>query len=67
MAKRKHSVSFTNAIIDFTEMTITEIKKDTENTYDLKNVLMEFDNIEGVNLTISTDENIADMMGDSNE
>lgn len=39
MAKRKMSVSFSNSIIDVDNMTITEIKKDDMNTFNLIDVL----------------------------
>lgn len=60
MAKRKMSVSFSNSIIDVDNMTITEIKKDDMNTFNLIDVLSHFANIDGVSLTISTDETLSE-------
>ena len=41
-------------------MTITEIKKDDMNTFNLIDVLSHFANIDGVSLTISTDETLSE-------
>lgn len=60
MAKRKMIVSFSNSIIDMDNMTITEIKKDDLNTFNLIEVLSHFANIDGVSLTISTDETLSE-------
>lgn len=60
MAKRKMIVSFSNSIIDMDNMTITEIKKDDLNTFNLIDVFSHFDGIAGVSLTISTDETLSE-------
>lgn len=43
----KKSVVFKNAIIDTAEGTITEITKDGENVFNLKETLAKWDGIEG--------------------
>ena len=64
MAKRKLSVSFSKSVIDTNNMTITEINKDDMQTFSLLDILNQFAGIEGVSLTISSDESISE---DDNE
>lgn len=64
MAKKKLSVSFSKAVIDTDNMTITEINKDDMQTFSLLDILNQFAGIEGVSLTISSDETISE---DDNE
>ena len=60
----KKSVVFKNAIIDTAEGTITEITKDGENVFNLKEALAKWDGIEGVTINISTsDELLGDPAG----
>lgn len=61
MAKRKMSVSFKNATIDISNMTITEITKDDMKVYSLKDILSQFSDIDSVSLSISTDEEISEV------
>lgn len=61
MAKRKMSVSFKNATIDISNMTITEITKDDMKVYSLKDILSQFADIDSVSLSISTDEEISEV------
>ncbi|WP_215085410.1 YonK family protein [Exiguobacterium sp. s78] len=55
MAEIKHSISL-KGVIDVEEMTITEIVKDEEKTYNLLEVLQRFD---GQNATLSIVEKAA--------
>lgn len=59
MAKRKLSVSFSKAVIDMENMTITEINKDDMQTFSLKEILSQFSGIEGVSLSVSVDESLS--------
>ena len=59
MAKRKLSVSFSKAVIDMENMTITEINKDDMQTFSLKEILSQFSGIGGVSLKISADESLS--------
>lgn len=61
MAKRKMSVSFKNATIDISNMTITEITKDDMKVYSLKDILSQFSDIDSVSLSVSTDEEISEV------
>lgn len=65
MAKRKMSVSFKNATIDISNMTITEITKDDMKVYSLKDILSQFADIDSVSLSISTDEEISEVEDES--
>ena len=57
----KKSVVFKNAIINTVEGTITEITKDGENVFNLKEALAKWDGIEGVAINISTSD---ELLGD---
>nr|DAZ60621.1 MAG TPA: YonK protein [Caudoviricetes sp.] len=57
----KKSVVFKNAIIDTEADTITEITKDGENVFSLKESLAKWDGIEGVTINISTSD---ELLGD---
>lgn len=56
MAKSTKSVSFSNAIIDIDEDTITETKKDECTTWNLSDVLKQFNGLPGVSLMIRYDD-----------
>lgn len=58
MAKISKSTSFTNAVINIEDNTITEFKKDVSKTYSLEKLLLEWNGIEGVTLTIKQDDEI---------
>lgn len=58
MAKRTKTETFKNAIIDMDDMTITETFKDDSKTYNIMDILKEWDNIDGVSLTIKRDAEI---------
>lgn len=56
MAKKSKSISFKNATISYTDMTITEFLREEIKTYSIKKLLSDWDNIEGVSLTVKLDE-----------
>lgn len=58
MAKKTKSIAFKNAIINIEDMTITEFTKDDTKVYDLKKVLQDWDNIDGISLTIKQDNDV---------
>lgn len=65
MAKRKFSVNFKNAVIDIGNMTITEVNKDDVKMYSLRDTLAQFSDVDGVTLSISTDEELSEVDDDS--
>lgn len=58
MAKASKSIAFKNATIDKSEMTITEITKDDTKVYSIEKLLEEWDQIEGISLTIKQDDDV---------
>lgn len=61
MAVKKRSVAFKKAEIVFEgngNVTITETSKDSCKTYDLIEALKSFDRLDGINLSISYDDEI---------
>lgn len=58
MAKKTKSIAFKNATINIDDMTITEVTKDDTKVYDLKKVLQDWDNIDGISLTIKQDNDV---------
>ena len=60
MAKKSTKVAFSKATITFEngKYTITEITKDDSTDYDLSAVLDSFVGLEGVSLSISTDDDV---------
>lgn len=60
MAKKSMSISFKNATIDYNKDLITELpSKDVVNFYKLSDILKQWDNIEGVNISFKKDDEIA--------
>ena len=55
MAKKTAGVSFTNATIDISDDTITELKKDEITVSSLSAVLKEWDGVDGVSISIRRD------------
>lgn len=54
------SISFKNATIDYNKDLITELpSKDVVNFYKLSDILKQWDNIEGVNISFKKDDEIA--------
>lgn len=58
MAKKTKSIAFKNATINIDDMTITEFTKDDTKVYDLKKVLQDWDDIDGISLTIKQDNDV---------
>ena len=60
MAKKSTKLAFSKATITFEngKYTITEITKDDSTDYDLSAVLDSFVGLEGVSLSISTDDDV---------
>lgn len=58
MAKRSKSVSFKNAIISVEDDTITEIMKDDSKTYKLSDTIAEWNEVEGISITIKKESDI---------
>lgn len=58
MAKKTKSIAFKNATINIDDMTITEFTKEDTKVYDLKKVLQDWDNIDGISLTIKQDNDV---------
>ena len=60
MAKRKQGIAFKNAYLTFNEDTIliTEVSKDSEETFDLIKELRELEGTEGLSLAVGFDKDI---------
>lgn len=59
MARRNRVETYKKAMIDYKNMEIVEIDKDELiRTYDIHKILQRWDGIEGITLTIKTDEEI---------
>ena len=58
MAKASKSIAFKNAVIDKAEGTITEFTKDDTKVYSLDKVIEEWDQVEGISLTIKQDDDV---------
>ena len=60
MAKQSMALSFKNATIDYNKDLITELpSKDVVNFYKLSDIIKQWDNIEGVNISFKKDDEIA--------
>lgn len=58
MAKQNRTESYRNAMIDFDNMEIVELEKESIKTYNLQEVLKRWAGIEGVAITFKFDETI---------
>lgn len=58
--RKSNSITIKNATIDMENMTITEVNKDDQYMFDIKDVLGDFDGVEGVSLTIKKDSLVTD-------
>ena len=58
MAKASKSIAFKNAVIDKAEGTITESTKDDTKVYSIEKLLEDWDQIEGISLTIKQDDDV---------
>lgn len=56
MAKASKSIAFKNAVIDKAEGTITEFTKDDTKVYSIEKLLEDWDQVEGISLTIKQDD-----------
>ena len=64
MAKASKSIAFKNAVIDKAEGTITEFTKDDTKVYSIEKLLEDWDQVEGISLTIKQDDDVpADEQG----
>lgn len=58
MAKASKSIAFKNAVIDKAEGTITEFTKDDTKVYSIEKLLEDWDQVEGISLTIKQDDDV---------
>ena len=58
MAKASKSIAFKNAVIDKAEGTITEFTKDDTKVYSIEKLLEDWDQTEGISLTIKQDDDV---------
>ena len=58
MAKASKSIAFKNAVIDKAEGTITESTKDDTKVYSIEKLLEDWDQVEGISLTIKQDDDV---------
>lgn len=58
MAKASKSIAFKNAVIDKAEGTITEFTKDDTKAYSIEKLLEDWDQVEGISLTIKQDDDV---------
>ena len=58
MAKASKSIAFKNAVIDKAEGTITEFTKDNTKVYSIEKLLEDWDQVEGISLTIKQDDDV---------
>lgn len=58
MAKTTKTTTFSKAVINVDDMTITEYSKDDVRVYSIEKLLSEWNGIEGISLVIKQDSNI---------
>ena len=58
MAKKSTSVVFKNSTINLKDMTITEYTKDDSTTYNIMDVLKDWDTVDGVSLSLKQDDEL---------
>ena len=58
MAKASKSIAFKNAVIDKAEGSITEFTKDDTKVYSIEKLLEDWDQVEGISLTIKQDDDV---------
>lgn len=58
MAKSNKTVTYTKAVIDKENGTITEHLKDGDNVYYIDNILSAWDGVEGVSITIKKENEL---------
>ena len=59
MAKRTKSISYKGATLSLKDRTITEFTKDETRVYSLDKLLSDWDEVEGISLSIRLDEDAA--------
>ena len=58
MAKASKSIAFKNATINKEDGTITEYMKEETNVYSIDKLLSDWDQVDGVSLTIKKDDDV---------
>lgn len=58
MASLVKQVNFKNATINLADKSITEFTRDDSKTYDLYSILTDFDNVDGISLTIKQSDDL---------
>lgn len=66
MAKKSRSLSFKNATINSSDMTIVEYTKDETFVYRIKDILNEWNGIDGISLVIKS-ENIVEALDEDED
>lgn len=66
MAKKTKSLSFKNATINKSDMTIVEYTKDDSFVYRIKDIIDEWDSVDGLSITIKS-ENTVEALDDSED
>lgn len=67
MAKFTKKISFKKAVIDFENMRISEVDKEEYREYDLKAILKDWNGIENISFTISTDDEFPEIKEDNED
>ena len=67
MAKSTKAVSFQKAQINLEDMTLTEYLKDETNTFNIMDILKEWDGIDNINWSIKQDNTINEIKSESGE
>ena len=67
MAKSTKVVSFQKAQINLEDMTLTEYLKDETNTFNIMDILKEWDGIDNINWSIKQDNTINEIKSESGE
>lgn len=56
--KRTKSISLKNATINLGDETVTEYTKDETRTYNIRKILKDWDQVDGVSITIKQDDEV---------
>nr|DAL75257.1 MAG TPA: YonK protein [Caudoviricetes sp.] len=56
--KRTKSISLKNATINLEDETVTEYTKDETRTYNIRKILKDWDQVDGVSITIKQDDEV---------
>jgi hypothetical protein len=60
MAKIAKGITYSNAIIDLSDMTLTETKKDETIVHDLNKILKEYDGVAGIDVVFKSNTEYTD-------